>query len=90
MYGYIDLAAPERVYTARSGGSTLGQVWRQIRGMGNCGIVRLADNRLIWRRVSNHPGEYLSGGVKPPAFFPQSASPPLGGLPQSQAGGKEG
>lgn len=62
VYGYIDLAASERVYTARSGGSTLGQVWQQIKGMGNCGIVRLADNRLIWRRVSNHKGEYLSGG----------------------------
>lgn len=62
MYGYIDLLAPDRVHTLKTGRTSLGQVWRQIKGMGNCGIVRLADSRLIWRRVSNHKGEYLSGG----------------------------
>lgn len=53
MYGFIDLSNPSRLYTLK-GASTLPQVWRELRGMAHVGIIRLSDNRLIWRRVMNH------------------------------------
>jgi hypothetical protein len=60
VYGFVDLACPSRVYTLKAGVTSLGDVWRHIRRMGNVGIVRLSDNRLIWRRVSNHRPEILA------------------------------
>jgi hypothetical protein len=49
-YGYIDLAAPHIVYTIPNRYTSLGEVWGEIYGMGNVGIVRLSDGKLIYRR----------------------------------------
>lgn len=50
MYGYIDLIAPNRLYTLKSGVTSLGAVWRELKGMANCGIIRLSDNKIIYQR----------------------------------------
>ena len=50
MYGFIDLDAPQQIYTRKTGVTTLVEVWREIETMANCGIVRLADSTIIYKR----------------------------------------
>jgi hypothetical protein len=51
MYGWIDRAAPSRLYSRPD--ASLGDVWRELVGVGNVAIVRLSDNAVIARRGIN-------------------------------------
>lgn len=53
-YGYFDLSYPDRVHH-RDGYTSLGEVWREIRGMAYVGIVHLDTNREIYKRGSSRP-----------------------------------
>lgn len=57
-YGFVDLACPSRLMTLKDS-STLVQVFDALRTMANVGIIRMHDNTMIWRRVSNWTPEIL-------------------------------
>jgi hypothetical protein len=57
-YGFVDLTCPTRLITLKNG-STLVKVFYELRTVANVGIIRIHDNTMIWRRVSNWTPELL-------------------------------